>query len=107
MLFSAGSISRSRSLPWSLYDHARLQAAFSRSSSIPPSPPVDMILSVQNEYTEASPNDPTGRPLYVAPCACAQSSLTFSFWALQRAMISSLSHGQHNSDTRLGGKAGV
>ena len=91
---AAGWRSAARLLPWSLYDQARSQASRSRSTSIPPSPPVDMILSVQNDQAAASPNDPTGRPSMVAPCAWAQSSMTLMPWPSASAMISFMAHGQ-------------
>src|SRR5215470_7950559 len=61
---------------------------------MPPSPAVVMILSWQNENAAASPSDPTGRPLYIAPCACAQSSTTFKPRSRARSRMGSISQGQ-------------
>src|SRR3546814_7209614 len=62
-------------LPWSFQDQARAHAPASRSNSMPTSPPVDMILSVQKEKAEAPPKDPDICHFQTAPCACAQSSI--------------------------------
>src|SRR5262249_26364823 len=48
----------------------------------------------QNENVAASPKDPTGRPLYEAPCAWAQSSMIVSFCLWASSTIGSRSHGQ-------------
>src|SRR5690625_3402167 len=63
-------------LPWSLYAHMALNRFLSEVVTMPPSPPVVMILSWQNDQAPTWPKLPTGLPLYKAPCACAQSSIT-------------------------------
>ena len=58
-------------------------------ASNPPSPPVVMILSWQNEKTAIWPKCPAGRPPYSAPCAWAQSSITtMPLWRARRMMAS-------------------
>ncbi len=54
-----------------LHDHS----ARSLVVTMPPSPPVVMILSWQNDQQPTWPKPPTGRPRQVAPWAWAQSSI--------------------------------
>ena len=50
---------------------------------IPPSPSVEIILSLQNDQVATSPKDPTCLLFIDAPCACEQSSIIFKFFFLQ------------------------
>ncbi|MCY1464815.1 hypothetical protein D9M71_828860 [compost metagenome] len=52
----------SQLLPWSLNDHMRDHSLLSLVVTMPPSPPVVMILSWQNDHAPTSPMVPTGRP---------------------------------------------
>ncbi len=72
-----------------------IQAASSSSVTVmPPSPPVVQCLLWQKLKAPAWPMVPTFLPLYVPPCASAQSSITISLCFRAMAMISSMSHTQ-------------
>ena len=60
---------------------------------IPPSPPVEIILSWQNDQVPISPNDPTDLLLIFAPCACEQSSIILIECLLANFLILIMSHG--------------
>ena len=62
--------------------------------TIPPSPPVVIILSWQNDHAPISPIEPTDWPSSRAPCACAQSSITKMPLSRARSMMSPISQGQ-------------
>ena len=61
---------------------------------MPPSPPVVMILSWQNDHAAAAPKLPTGLPHHLAPCAWAQSSITTRLCLTAKALSPSMSQGQ-------------
>ena len=69
--------------------------------TMPPSPPVVMILSWQKLHAPTWPMLPTLRPLYWAPCAWAQSSITFSPCVSASAMMASISQGQPAKWTQM------
>src|SRR3546814_13264664 len=83
----------------------RDQSAGSSVVTMPPSPPVVMILSWQKDHAPTWPIAPTLRPLYRAPCACAQSSITAKPCFVARVMIGSLSAGQPARSTTLAPRA--
>ena len=60
---------------------------------MPPSPPVVMILSWQNDHAPTCPMLPTDLPLYFAPCAWAQSSITHKSCSFAKSMMPSISAG--------------
>ena len=62
--------------------------------TMPPSPPVVIILSWQKLQQPIFPIEPTDFSLYLAPCACEQSSITYKLNSLAKSIISSISHGQ-------------
>src|SRR5665648_991845 len=95
-----GSESFASDVPWSLYSQASANAVLSSSASRPPSPAAT-ILSWQKEKHAASPNDPTGLPRYIAPCACAQSSITMTRCSWASSMMGSISAGQPATCTTM------
>ena len=81
-------------LPWSLYDHILDQTSASVVVTMPPSPPVVIILSWQKDHALTWPKLPTDLPLTRAPCAWAQSSITEKPWDADISIIVSMSQGQ-------------
>jgi len=47
----------------------------------------------EQEFAAASPSEPTGRPLYFAPCAWHASSITAMLWRAAISRIGSMSAG--------------
>ena len=67
--------SRSGAWPWSCIANARSYRPVSSVTIIPPSPQVIVLYSLKL-YVPAIPNEPTLLPLYDAPNAWAQSSMS-------------------------------
>src|SRR5690606_24539377 len=68
---------------------------------MPPSPPVVIILSWQKDQAATCPMEPADLPLYFAPCACAQSSITYRPLSEASCMIGSMSHIQPARCTQI------
>src|SRR5690606_40547600 len=68
---------------------------------MPPSPPVVIILSWQKDQAATCPIEPADLPLYFAPCACAQSSITYRPLSEASCMIGSMSHIQPARCTQI------
>src|SRR5690606_41699559 len=68
---------------------------------MPPSPPVVIILSWQKDQAATWPIEPADLPLYFAPCACAQSSITYRPLSEASCMIGSMSHIQPARCTQI------
>ena len=74
---------------------------FSLVDIIPPSPRVEIILSLQNDQVATFPNDPTILLFILAPWACAQSSIIFNLYFFEILNIFFILHGLPDKWTQI------
>ena len=68
---------------------------------MPPSPRVDIILSLQNDHVLISPNEPTCLLSIEAPCAWEQSSIILIFFLFANFFILFMSQGNPAKCTQI------